>query len=535
MQNAYSRSPGILGAIRPASSWLSLPQIRVVAAAALVLGLTLWVYSHTLSPTINSFDSAELITGAYTLGIVHAPGYPLYMLLAHLATRLPWGSIAYNVNFMSAVFGSLAAAVLFYASWRLSRALWASVLAALLLAFSRMYWSEAVVAEVYTLNALLIGGVILAAILFYEKSGGKTLIAVATTFGLSLAHHPSALLLGPGLVALVLSRVRGHGINGKAWLAALFGLTAPMFLYLYLPLRYAADPALNYVGDYFDMNLASAEGLIWMVSGRMFSQELFGRSLVEGLGQILSLGLSIWLNFFGAGLVLALYGLVRLRTRRALALFLGGSAAAILLFFAFYDMVDNAQMLLPVLVLLTPPLAVGLDRFMRRARPRLALHGRFQPLLAGVLAFGVAALLIAANWRFADRSGDWSAYDFAQRVMAEVDPGALILAQWTSATPLEYMQIVEGLRPDVEILDRGLMALGIRDKLNREGTEGLVDANSVTFAALTERVSREMSNRPVYIMENDPVLRGSFCYEELDSGIFRLFQWSHSRAGCLLN
>ena len=532
MQNACSRSPGILGALKPATYWLSLPQIRVASAAALVLGLTLWVYWNTLSPTINSFDSAELITGAYTLGIVHAPGYPLYLLVGHLATRLPWGNIAYNVNLMSAMFGSLAAGVVFYASWRLSRALWSSAIAALILAFSRMFWSEAVVAEVYTLNALLIGGVVLAAILLYENPGGKTLIALAITFGLSLTHHPSALLLGPGLVALVLYRVRGQGISRKAWVAALFGLSAPLLVYLYLPLRYVADPALNYVGDYFDVNLASVEGLIWMVSGRMFSQELFGRSLVEGLGQILSLGLNIWLNFIGAGLVLALYGLVLLRTRKALAFFLGGSAAAILLFFAFYDVVDNAQMLLPVLVLLTPPLAVGMDRFMRRARPRLALHGRFQPLLAVVLAFGAASLLIAANWRFADRSDDWSAYDFARDVMAEVEPGALILAQWTSATPLEYVQIVEGLRPDVEILDRGLLALGIRDKLNREGTESLVDANSMALAALIDRVNREMSDRPVYIMENDPVLRGSFCYQVLNVNIYRLFPHATSPATC---
>ncbi len=535
MQNAYSRSPGFFGAIGPARSWLSLPRTRVAAASALVLGLTLWVYWHTLSPTINSFDSAELITGAYTLGIVHAPGYPLYLLLAHLAARLPWGSIAYNVNLMSAVFGSLAAVVVFYASWRLSRALWASVLAALLLAFSRMYWGEAVVAEVYTLNALLIGGVILAAVLFYENPGGKTLIAVAITFGVSLVHHPSALLLGPGLVGLVLFRVRGYEISGKAWLAALFGLSAPLLLYLYLPLRYEANPALNYVGDYFDMNLASAEGLIWMVSGQMFSQELFGRPLIEGLGQVLEFGQRLWLNLFGAGLVLALYGFVVLRRRKGLALFFGGSAAAILLFFAFYDVVDNAQMLLPVLVLLTPPLAVGLDRFMRQAQLRIVLRGKMQPMLAGLLAFAAAILLISANWRFADRSDDWSAFDFAHDVMAQVEPGALILAQWTSATPLEYMQIVEGMRPDVEILDRGLLALGIRDRLLRARGAPITDAIPLTITSLTDRVNAALARGPVYIMEDDPVLRGSFCYERLEGEIYQLFPWNRAHTGCLKN
>jgi len=150
-----------------------------------------------------------------------------------------------------------------------------------------------------------------------------------------------------------------------------------------------------------------------------------------------------------------------------------------------------------------------------------------------VLVFGAASLLIAANWRFAVRSGDWSAYDFAQQVMAEVEPGALVLAQWTSATPLEYVQIVEGLRPDVEILDRGLMALGIRDELNRSGIATQVDANSMALAALTERVSRELSDRPVYIMENDPVLRGLYCYEKQNIDIYRLFPWETAPQTCL--
>ena len=191
------------------------PGILGMLGGGLVFGLSSLVYWLTLSPTINSFDSAELITGAYSLGIVHAPGYPLYLLLSHLASRLPWGDIPLNVNLLSGLFSALATTVVFYASWRLSGSLWCSVVAALLLAFSRLFWSQAVIAEVYALNALLISGVILAAIRWHDRPSRKTLVALALIVGLSLTHHPSAMLLGPGILVLVASRRRDAALSRR--------------------------------------------------------------------------------------------------------------------------------------------------------------------------------------------------------------------------------------------------------------------------------------------------------------------------------
>ncbi|MQY69884.1 MAG: DUF2723 domain-containing protein [Firmicutes bacterium] len=65
------------------------------------------VYLKTLCPTVYIGDSGELIAAAYTLGIPHPPGYPLYCLLGKLFTLLPFGTIAYRVNLMSAFFASL--------------------------------------------------------------------------------------------------------------------------------------------------------------------------------------------------------------------------------------------------------------------------------------------------------------------------------------------------------------------------------------------------------------------------------------------
>ena len=66
--------------------------------AAFVVPFALYVF--TMAPTVYGLDSAELTTGAYTLGIVHSPGAPTYMLLGHLFSKilvmLAFGSIFFR-------------------------------------------------------------------------------------------------------------------------------------------------------------------------------------------------------------------------------------------------------------------------------------------------------------------------------------------------------------------------------------------------------------------------------------------------------
>ena len=77
--------------------------------------LTFGVYLFTLAPSVApQGDSGELVTVAYTLGIAHHPGYPLYTLLAHLFTKIPFGSVAWRVNLFSAVCHSATVVVVYW-------------------------------------------------------------------------------------------------------------------------------------------------------------------------------------------------------------------------------------------------------------------------------------------------------------------------------------------------------------------------------------------------------------------------------------
>src|ERR1700730_12883431 len=88
------------------SSWTIWLCGGFVFVAALLL------YSWTLAPTVTLVDSGELIVVAQGLGVAHPPGFPLWVVLAHLASLVPFGSVAVRINFSSALFAALASATL---------------------------------------------------------------------------------------------------------------------------------------------------------------------------------------------------------------------------------------------------------------------------------------------------------------------------------------------------------------------------------------------------------------------------------------
>ena len=98
----YSCTDLVHFSYRPAW-WLSMPRPgRLFTVAdygiALIAGLAaLWLYLQTLGPTITGEDSGEFVAAAYTLGIPHPPGYPLYCMVGHLFTWLPWGEVAWRL------------------------------------------------------------------------------------------------------------------------------------------------------------------------------------------------------------------------------------------------------------------------------------------------------------------------------------------------------------------------------------------------------------------------------------------------------
>ena len=127
------------------------------SAALLVCAATFGVYVRTMYPGLVAFgDSPKFQFVGHIWGTPHNPGYPLYVVVSHLFGLIPIGTLAFRANLMSAVFGALAAGLLVPLVRRLSGSMSAGITAAIGFAFGRVFWSQAVVAEVYTLAAALL-------------------------------------------------------------------------------------------------------------------------------------------------------------------------------------------------------------------------------------------------------------------------------------------------------------------------------------------------------------------------------------------
>jgi len=126
----------------------------------IVCTLTFVVYAFTAAPGITMADSGDFLMGVLTLGIVHPPGYPLYTVLGHLFSLLPFGEPALRVNLFSALWGSLCLGVLFLILRILSIERIHAVFATLFLGFTTVFWSKTGVAEVYSFNAFLIACIV---------------------------------------------------------------------------------------------------------------------------------------------------------------------------------------------------------------------------------------------------------------------------------------------------------------------------------------------------------------------------------------
>jgi len=112
--------------------------VDAAVCAALFL-ISLLAYLRTMRPTFGWGDSSELITAAYYLGVGHSPGYPTWLLLAYPFSHLPFGDVAFRVNFMTVLVGAVGVALLYLLYSKISGSRPAAVIAALTFALSATF------------------------------------------------------------------------------------------------------------------------------------------------------------------------------------------------------------------------------------------------------------------------------------------------------------------------------------------------------------------------------------------------------------
>lgn len=442
------------------------------------------LYLLTAAPTIYNLDSAELTTAAATGGITRATGYPLYLMLGYLWTWLPIGDVGYRMNLWSALNGALTVALAEHVLRRLVVGPWATFGALGLLTCANSFWSLSLVAEVYTFQTTLMAALLLALLRWNEHPSTQRLALGGLMIGLALSHHGTTLLLLPGCAFFLLTRGPRHLLTPRSLFFGCGGLLLGLSCYLYLPLRYAANPPFNYAGHYnalgqfIPVDLHTLHGVFWLVSGQAFRSDMLAYDRFELWGEVERFGILIWRTFLGIGITPGIVGLVVLFRRNWR---LGSTLLIMWLchvaFYINYRVFDKETMFLPAYLIWALWLGVGYQALIDWVYEPTNESSRLRQLLLQGLILSAVLFAAVWNWPLVDSSSDWSTRTRSEGILQQSERGALIVGWWDVVPPISYLQLVEGQHPDIQTLNRFLIA---PDDLQR-------------------LLLREIQRRPVYI------------------------------------
>ena len=432
----------------------SVSRLVVVLAGFGVCLAAFVLYVMTLAPGVLYYDrpllmdSAMLQVHAYILGISHPTGYPTYLMITHLLTYLPFGDVAYRVNLASAVYAAVAVLLVYVAGWLLTRRVVAAAAGALAVAAGPTFWSMAIVAEVYTLNALMILAQIIALLLWRGSGRDRYLLLAAFLMGLALTNHlTSGLVIPAGLlfVALVDRRKLAD------WRLILEG--AGLFLlglvpYIYLPIRASAPLPMK------ENDPTTPARFLELVTGSQLNGSYLGLNLEALPGRVEFYGVYLLSEFGPLLLVVAVLGaVIAARGDRPLAaltifLYLGWLVHAL-----SYDIYDVQLYFIPTYLMVGIWIALGAGFLQSKIEGTSSSARRGDAVLAALFA-GLLLIspivTVATNYSRVDRSGDQEGRRIIQTVSQNVEPGATVLHNRSS---LWYMVVVEHRRTDLKLLD----------------------------------------------------------------------------------
>jgi len=430
-------------------------------------------YLSTMAPGLtwanHGSDGGDLISAAYTNGIPHPTGYPVYLVIADLFQGLPLGSLAYRTNLLSAFAAMLASLCIYFIVHDATRLIdpigsrFSGLVAALAFGLSPIVWSQAVITEVYTLHALF------AALPIYflldshpNAIGGRKKIMLGLVLGLAVGNHLTALLLFPGVafaswVPLKVDQTKTMRFNVQVWRNAwnifytmAVGVFLGLIVYGLLPFRASLRPAVNW-GD-----PVTLDGWIWLVSGEMYQGNIVDLSFPLVLEGLQAWAQILYAQFGLPGITLSALGLMGSFRASPLQRMLLFNAAVFSVFWMFYRVVDSYVYLVPMLISIAIWIGLGCSEIFKTV---IVVHENRVVWLVGLMLVAYwVGLFAPANSQQVDASQDLRAEQFGGYVMRVLPDDAIVFANGDRSTfALWYFQYGLSQRMDVSIISVGLL------------------------------------------------------------------------------
>jgi hypothetical protein len=507
----------------------------MVAGIAVTAG-SLILYLSTIAPTLTwgwdgkAVDGGELVAAAHILGIPHPPGYPTYtLLLKGFITVVPVGDVAFRGNLFSAL---LAATTIFLVYWTIFRlcltvkptasnglAIVGAVLGSAVFAASPLFWSQSVVTEVYTLNTAFAIGLTLVALRLAlhvtpdPKRAPSTwdLLLFGLLFGVGLGNHLTLLAVGVPLLVWI-AIARGWRQVVSPWLIG--SLVIGLSVYLYLPIRAAQHPGINWGGaNTFD-------GILWMVTGQAYQQYVFGVSASSLLDRAITWLELVFSQFNPLGLFFGIIAVRPLFTKATGLLVASAvSIAALTIYSISYNTVDFEVLMIPAFLLFSVWIGFGLFWILAEwlsvdstsvagsQEIRLPVPLSYQTLALSVIALVlVPGMLIVFNYGDQNLSGDRSALEHGRNLFSSVPDGTVLMsASEQDVFSLWYLHYV--LRPErnIAVIATPLLQFDwYRDGIRRQFPDRVPDLTGLgEKAAANEIVSHNQGSSRVFFTYRD--------------------------------
>ncbi len=204
-----------------------VPAARSSFAVCAVIGaIAFLLYNATLLPGLDFGDTASFQAEVGERDLTPRQAYPLYYAIGNAALALTGAEPAHALNLVSAIAGAFAVAIFVWVAIDLTGSRAAGAVGGLWLASSYTFWTQAIIAEVYTLHLALMG-LVLAAILWWDRRPSLPRLSVVfALYALAFGNHLMSILLLPALVLFIATAPGGLRILAAPQTIAMGALCA---------------------------------------------------------------------------------------------------------------------------------------------------------------------------------------------------------------------------------------------------------------------------------------------------------------------
>jgi len=429
-----------------------------------LISLVVLVTGFWLAPShIVDGDNAEFSTLSATGGISHPPGYPLYVLYLRAMSWLPGVSAAHSAALATVILGAAAMLALHAGCRAWGARPSASSLAVAILAGGPIVLGLITAAEVFALNVLIVGVVLWLSALNGPVRGAWRAVLLGFVAGLGLCNHLTCVLVAP---VGVLGAIRGIRESPRSRAAttglALAGLALGFSPYVYLLVAPATAASWGHAESLRDLVAYFTRADYGGIGA--FSARPGEISPVQNvLAFLFSLARGwLWLPAI-VGVAMLAYRTVRTGTGETRAGWATLAASFVLagpVLIARFNVppegfglaVCQRFYLLPI-VLLTIPVALGVDRVMSWVTPRISvallqrrLMRELVPVLVFIAAVGLSLPHILAIHSPAVERG-------VVNLVRSLPEGAVVIVMSDDLYfGARYVQATGALRPDVDVI-----------------------------------------------------------------------------------